>query len=70
MPRPYRAFGYPYTTAIVLIGCVLMWVAAIMEDRRSGAFAGLLLIACAPVYAWLARHRHLKATAVPKLAPP
>jgi hypothetical protein len=47
-----------------------MWVAAIMEDRRSGAFAGLLLIACAPVYAWLARHRQLKATAVPKLAPP
>ena len=70
IPRPYRAFGYPYTTLIVLVGCVLMWVAAIMEDRRSGAFAGLLLIACAPVYAWIARRRRLKVTAVPKLAPP
>jgi len=23
LPRPYRAFGFPYTTAIVLLGCVL-----------------------------------------------
>jgi basic amino acid/polyamine antiporter, APA family len=66
-PRPYRAFGYPYTTAIVLVGCVLLWIAAIMEDRRSGLFAALLLIACAPVYAWVARHRRLKLAAA---APP
>jgi basic amino acid/polyamine antiporter, APA family len=56
-PRPYRAFGYPYTTGIVLLGCVLLWIAAIMEDPRSGMFAGLLLLACAPVYAWIARRR-------------
>src|SRR5580692_12266801 len=37
-PRPYRAFGYPYTTAIVLLGCLVLWGAAIMEDRRSGFF--------------------------------
>ena len=59
-PRPYRAFGYPYTTGIVLLGCVLLWIAAIMEDPRSGLFAGLLLLACAPVYAWIARRRRLK----------
>jgi APA family basic amino acid/polyamine antiporter len=56
-PRPYRAFGYPYTTGIVLLGCVLLWIAAILEDRRSALIAGLLLIACAPVYAWIARRR-------------
>ena len=59
-PRPYRAFGYPYTTGIVLLGCVLLWIAAIMEDPHSGLFAGLLLLACAPVYAWIARRRRLK----------
>jgi APA family basic amino acid/polyamine antiporter len=55
--RPYRAWGFPYTTAVVLLGCVLLWIAAIMEDRRSAVFAALLLVACIPVYAWLARHR-------------
>jgi basic amino acid/polyamine antiporter, APA family len=55
--RPYRAWGFPYTTAVVLLGCVLLWIAAIMEDGRSAVFAALLLVACIPVYAWLARHR-------------
>jgi APA family basic amino acid/polyamine antiporter len=69
-PRPYRAFGYPYTTGIVLLGCVLLWIAAIMEDPRSGLFAGLLLLACAPVYAWIARRRRLKnLTPVKPIAP-
>ena len=57
IPRPYRAFGYPFTTLIVLVGCVLLWIAAVMEDRRSGFFAGILLVACAPAYAWIARRR-------------
>jgi APA family basic amino acid/polyamine antiporter len=63
-PRPYRAFGFPFTTIIVLLGCVALWIAAIMEDLRSAFFAALLLIACAPVYAWLARRRRLGETAV------
>lgn len=69
-PRPYRAFGYPYTTGIVLLGCMLLWIAAILEDPRSGLFAGLLLLACAPVYGWIARRRRLKNPAPAKpLAP-
>jgi len=55
--RPYRAWGFPFTTAVVLLGCVLLWIAAIMEDPRSAKFASLLLVACIPVYAWLARRR-------------
>jgi APA family basic amino acid/polyamine antiporter len=70
-PRPYRAFGYPFTTLIVLTGCVALWIAAVMEDRRSGVFAALLLIACAPVYAWIARRRRLSGkTAVADMTPP
>ncbi len=69
-PRPYLAFGYPFTTAIALAGCVLLWIAAIAEDRRSALFAGLLLIGCAPVYAWLARRRRLDLSLAAKTAPP
>ena len=69
MPRPYRAFGYPFTTAIVLLGCVLLWIAAILEDRWSGFFAGLLLIACTPAYAWIARRRRLGLTVATKMVP-
>jgi APA family basic amino acid/polyamine antiporter len=71
-PRPYRAFGYPFTTIIVLTGCVLLWIAAIVEDRHSALFAGVLLIACVPVYAWIAhrRRRRLGETVVAKVLPP
>jgi len=71
-PRPYRAFGFPFTTVIVLSGCVALWVAAIMEDWHSAVFAGVLLIACVPVYAWIAhrRRRRLDETVAVKMAPP
>jgi APA family basic amino acid/polyamine antiporter len=71
-PRPYRAFGYPYTTVIVLGGCVMLWIAAIMEDQRSAVFAGVLLIVSAPVYAWIARRRRRRfgEAVVAKVAPP
>jgi APA family basic amino acid/polyamine antiporter len=69
-PRPYRAFGYPFTTIIVLAGCVALWIAAIMEDRRSGVFAALLLIACAPVYAWIARRRRRNSQTAAAVAAP
>jgi APA family basic amino acid/polyamine antiporter len=57
LPRPYRAFGFPFTTAIVLVGSVLALIAAAAEDPRSALAAGLLLAACAPIYAWIARRK-------------
>jgi len=71
-PRPYRAFGFPFTTVIVLTGCVALWIAAIMEDWHSAVFAGVLLIACVPVYAWIAhrRRRRLGEPVAVKVAPP
>jgi APA family basic amino acid/polyamine antiporter len=62
--RPYRAFGFPYTTGVVLAGCLLLWIAAILEDLWSAFFAALLLIACAPVYLWIARRRRQSAPAM------
>jgi basic amino acid/polyamine antiporter, APA family len=57
MPRPFRAFGFPFTTGIVCLGCVLVLLAALIEDPRSAAAAAALLIACGPVYAWIARRK-------------
>ena len=51
--RPYRAFGFPITTGIVLLGCILVLIAAVFEDTHAAMWAGALLIACAPVYAWI-----------------
>jgi APA family basic amino acid/polyamine antiporter len=64
LPRPYRAFGFPFGTGIVWLGCVLVLIAAIIEDIRSAVAAALLLIACAPVYAWISRRRRLVAAKV------
>jgi basic amino acid/polyamine antiporter, APA family len=64
LPRPYRAFGFPFTTGIVCLGCVLALVAAVLEDTRSAVAAALLLIACAPVYAWISRRRRLESARV------
>jgi hypothetical protein len=57
LPRPYRAFGFPFSTGIVWLGCVLVLLAAIIEDLRSAVAAALLLIACAPLYVWISRQR-------------
>jgi APA family basic amino acid/polyamine antiporter len=59
LPRPYRAFGFPFTSAIVLAGSVLALIAAVVEDLRSALIALLLLAACAPVYAGIARRKRL-----------
>jgi len=52
-PRPYRAVGFPYTTAIVLLGSILFLIAAVIDDPRSGLIAGILMVLCVPLYLWL-----------------
>lgn len=43
--RPYRAWGYPWTTALALIGSVLFLVGAITSDTKNSLYAlGLLAI--------------------------
>jgi basic amino acid/polyamine antiporter, APA family len=55
--RPYRAFGYPFSTFIVLAGSLGFLVAALVEDWRSGVTALLFLSLCIPAYAFAARSR-------------
>ena len=61
LPRPYKAFGYPFSTAVVLLGALALLIAAISEDPRSGLIAAGFLACCAPAYGWLARGRRLRA---------
>jgi basic amino acid/polyamine antiporter, APA family len=50
-PRPYRALGYPYTTAFSLLGGIAFLIGAIVTDRRNSLVALALLAVSYPVYA-------------------
>jgi basic amino acid/polyamine antiporter, APA family len=58
--RPYKAFLYPWSTAIVLLGTVAFLVATVVEDPRSGLVGAVFVAACVPAYAWVARRRRLR----------
>jgi len=48
--RPYRAWGYPWTTALALLGSVAFLIEAIREDRANSLLT-LIALACSyPVY--------------------
>ena len=49
-PRPYRAWGYPWTTAVALAGSVAFLGGAIAGDTRNSVFALLLLGASYPLF--------------------
>ena len=49
-PRPYRAWGYPFTTAIALVGSVLFLVGAIVTNTTDSVYALLLLAVSYPVF--------------------
>ena len=50
MERPYRAWGYPWTTAIALIGSVLFLVGSIATDRDNAPLALGMLVLSYPVF--------------------
>ena len=49
-PRPYKAIGYPVTTAISWLGGVAFLLGAIIQDRRNSAIAIGIIIVSYPVY--------------------
>ena len=49
-PRPYRAWGYPFTTALALIGSLLFLAGAILADTTNSLWALLLLAVSYPVF--------------------
>ncbi len=51
-PRPYRAWGYPYTTAAALVGSVAFLLGAVAADTRNSMYAVLLLAGSYPLFRW------------------
>jgi APA family basic amino acid/polyamine antiporter len=50
LPRPYRAWGYPWTTGAVLAGSICFLIAAIGGDRTNSIYALLILLISYPVF--------------------
>jgi APA family basic amino acid/polyamine antiporter len=48
--RPYRAWGYPWTTGLALIGSVLFLMGAIASDTRNSLYALGLLAVSYPLF--------------------
>jgi APA family basic amino acid/polyamine antiporter len=61
MPRPFRAWGYPFTTLLVLTGSILFLIAALHDDPRSALRAAALLLIAIPVYLYAQHRRRLNA---------
>jgi APA family basic amino acid/polyamine antiporter len=49
-PRPYRAWGYPWTTTLALLGSVAFLAGAVASDTRNSAYALLLLAVSYPIH--------------------
>jgi APA family basic amino acid/polyamine antiporter len=54
-PRPYRAWGHPWTTGAVLLGSILFLGSMLVADRRGAAIVAVLLVASYPAYRLIAR---------------
>jgi basic amino acid/polyamine antiporter, APA family len=54
-PRPFRAWKYPWSTGIVLLGSFLFLVAAIHGDPMAALRAFVLLAISVPIYLWMTR---------------
>ena len=50
MPRPYRAWGYPWTTALALLGSIGFLVEAVLEDRTNSILTLVALAGSYPAY--------------------
>jgi basic amino acid/polyamine antiporter, APA family len=57
MPRPYRAWGYPWTTGIALTASVAFLVGSIATDRENAPLAALILVLSYPVFRAIKRSR-------------
>ena len=54
-PRPYRAWGYPFSTGLVFLGSIAFLTAVAVGDSRNALYALALLALSYPVFLWLAK---------------
>ena len=55
LPRPYRAWGHPWTTALALAASVVFLMAAVAASPRDAAWAAALLFLSWPAYLLMRR---------------
>ncbi|HEV7377753.1 MAG TPA: APC family permease [Pyrinomonadaceae bacterium] len=55
LPRPFRAWGYPWTTSLVLVGSIAFLVGAIASDTQNSKYVLLILAASYPIFLLLKR---------------
>jgi basic amino acid/polyamine antiporter, APA family len=56
-PRPYRAWGHPWTTAAVLLGSILFLGATLVADPRGAAMVGGAIVLSYPAFRIVTRPR-------------
>jgi basic amino acid/polyamine antiporter, APA family len=59
-PRPYRAWGYPWTTGAAVAGSLIFLIGAIASDTRNSFYSILILLASYPIYRLAQKKVHLK----------
>ena len=57
IPRPYRAWGHPWTTAIALVGSLIFLAATLAGDLRGAAIVAGLLVVSYPAFRVISRRR-------------
>ena len=55
LPRPFKAWGYPWTTLIFLIGSLVFLIGDIIGDPLNAFFALLYVIISIPAFFWIKR---------------
>ncbi|MGB6595858.1 MAG: APC family permease [Candidatus Acidiferrum sp.] len=50
MARPYRAWGYPWTTGIALLASAIFLIGSILTDQKNAPWALAMLVLSYPVY--------------------
>jgi APA family basic amino acid/polyamine antiporter len=61
-PRPYRSWGHPWTTGLVLVGSLVFLAASIAAEPKGGMIVAAVLVASYPAYRLLESRRSLDQT--------
>jgi basic amino acid/polyamine antiporter, APA family len=53
LPRPYRAFGYPWVPGIVVLTCTALLIACILANPQPSLIAVAVMAAAVPLFRYV-----------------